>query len=138
VTRTFPEAPVQETNDWAGSPISTIHHPAPDVIVIPVEQYPDGSSYVFRMELPGIDPEHDLQVSVQTGILSVKAFRQDEPPVKHGSEFRYGTYARHVALPAGANVHDVTANCQNGILTVRIGMEPEHDVGPRTVAVEVL
>jgi len=138
MTSVIPEAPVVTTSDWAGSPISTIHHPGPDVITLPLEQYPDGRQYVFRMEVPGIDPARDLTVSVQTGILSVRALRRDEPEVKHDSEFRYGTYARHVALPLGANVRDVSASCRNGILTIRIGMEPEHDPAPRAVPVEVL
>ena len=60
-----------------------------------------------------------------------------QPPVGNDSEFRYGTYARHVALPLGANVHDVAASCRNGVLTVRIGMAPEHDVTARTVPVEI-
>ena len=137
VPSTFSETPVNAPSDWAGSPISTIHHPAPDVIAIALEQYPDGNCYVFRMEIPGIDPERDLQVSVQTGILSVQGIRRDEPPVRRDSEFRYGTYARHLALPLGANVHDVAASCRNGILTVRIGMEPEHDVAARTVPVDI-
>ena len=137
MTSTSPAAPLHTASDWAGSPISTLHRPAPDVVPIRLEQYPEDSSYVFRMELPGIDPERDLEVSVQTGILSIRATRRDEPAVKHDSEFRYGTYARHVALPLGANVHDVTASCKNGILTVRIGMEPEHDVAARTVPVEI-
>ncbi len=124
--------------DWAGSPVSTIHQPAPDVKYIPLEQYPDDGHYVFRLELPGIDPARDLTVSVQTGVLSVKAMRRDEPAEKHESEFRYGTYARHVALPLGASVQAVTASCHNGILTIRIGMEPEHDTAWRAVPVDVM
>jgi HSP20 family protein len=138
VARVTPEPQVLAVSDWAGSPISTLHHPAPDVIAIPLEQYPDGSRHVFRMEVPGIDPASDLTVSVQTGILSVKALRRDEPAVKHDSEFRYGTRARHVALPLGANVRDVTASCRSGILTISIGMEPEHDPGPHAVPVDVM
>lgn len=136
MTSAFPETPVLAPSDWPGSPISTIHHPAPDVITIPLEQYPDGSRYVFRMEVPGVDPASDIAVSVQTGILSVKALRRDEPEVRHDSEFRYGTYARHVALPLGANVRDVSASCRNGILTISMGMEPEHDAAPHAVPVE--
>jgi len=122
--------------DWQGSPLSTIHPAAASMHPIPIEQYPDGSSYVIRLELPGVDAPRDLQVTVQTGILSVRAERRDQTPPAHDSEFRYGSYARHVALPLGSNVRDVTAVYRDGILTIRIGMEPEHDAGPHTVQVE--
>jgi HSP20 family protein len=124
-----------EVSDWPGSPLSTMHHIAPTVHSIPIEQYPDESCYVIRLELPGIDPAGDLEVSVQTGILTVRAYRRDETPPRHDSEFRYGTYARHIALPLGSNVEDVTAAYRNGILTVRIGMEAKHHAGPREIPV---
>jgi HSP20 family protein len=136
MTSVLPENRTINPSDWAGSPLSTVHRAAPGVHPIPIEQYPDGSSYVVRLELPGIDASGDLEVTVQTGILSVRAERRDQTPPAHDSEFRYGSYARHIALPLGSNVHDVTAVYRNGILTIRIGIEPEHDAGPHAVRVE--
>lgn len=127
----------QQTADWAGSPISTLHHLVPHVFGIPVEQYPDGFRYVVRFELPGIDPECDLKVTIETGMLMVRADRRDRGPDGRQSEFRYGTLARHVALPLGSNVRDVTAAYQHGILTVCTGMEPAHQHGAWAVPVTV-
>jgi HSP20 family molecular chaperone IbpA len=118
-------------SDWAGSPLSTIHHDATQAQPIPIEQYPDGDSYVIRLEIPGIDPATGLTVTVETGALSVLAERRDSAPEGCESEFRYGSFARHVALPPGASVQDDAASCRNGILTVRIGMEPEANNGSR-------
>ena len=125
-----------DTSDWAGSPLSTVHHAPAANLSIPIERYPDGRIYVIRLELPGLDPARDVQVTVQTGILSVRATRQDQAPARHDSEFRYGTYARHIALPLGCNPRDMTASYKHGILTVRVGMEPEHDYRPHTVPVQ--
>jgi HSP20 family protein len=136
MTSTTGAAQVQRTDDWAGSPLSTIHHQMSQPQPIRIEQYPDGTTYVIRLELPGIEPDRDLEVSVQTGILSVRAERRDETPVKHESEFRYGAFARHVALPQGSSAQNVAASYHNGILTVRIGMESEHQVAPRAIPVE--
>ena len=136
MTSALPETRTTTPSDWTGSPLSTLHRIAPEVHAIPIEQYPDGNSYVIRLELPGIDTSRDLEVTVQTGILSVRAERRDQTPPAHDSEFRYGSQARHIALPLGSNVHDVTAVYRDGILTVRIGMEPEHDAGPHAVPVE--
>ena len=124
-------------SDWPGSPLSTLHHTTAQPQVIPIEQYPDGASYVIRLEIPGIDPVTGLSVTVQTGTLSVKAERHDNAPEGAETEFRYGIFARHIALPLGANVQDVSATCRNGVLTVRIGMASEHhDARAIKVAIE--
>ncbi len=128
--------PAECISDWPGSPLSTMHNFAPNPVPIPIEQYPDDSSYVIRLEVPGIDPARDLRVSIETGTLTVQAERRG-PPEGSQSEFRYGTLARHVALPLGANVRDVSASYRNGILTVRIGMEPEHLQGARAIDVSI-
>jgi HSP20 family protein len=136
MTSTIGVPSAQRMDDWAGSPLSTLHHQAAQPEPIRIEQYPDGATYVIRFELPGIEPGRDLEVSVQTGVLSVRAERHDETPLKHDSEFRYGRFARHVALPLGSNVQNVTAAYHNGILTIRIGMEPEHEATPRAIPVQ--
>lgn len=130
-------APASEMTDWPGSPLSTVHSLTWQALPIPIEQYPEGGSYVFRLEIPGVDPGPDLVVSVQTGTLSVEAERRDDGPEGRQSEFRYGHYARHISLPLGANTADVSAVYHNGILTVRIGMEPAHQREARTVAVQI-
>lgn len=134
---TVATTPVGSTSDWAGSPLSTLHHFAHHAGRIPVEQYADGKDYVVRLELPGVDPERDITVSVETGNLRVSAERRNTAPEDAESEFHYGSLARTVALPLGANVRDVSASCHNGVLTVRIAMQPEHEQVARRVAVQV-
>ena len=131
-------SPDRRIDDWVGSPLSTLHRQVSQPYPIPIEQYPEGTTYIMRLELPGIEPARDLEVAVQAGVLSVRAERPDETPVKHDSEFRYGTFARHVALPLGSNARNVTAAYHNGILTVRIGMEPEHQAAPQAIPVETV
>jgi HSP20 family protein len=123
--------------DWAGSPLSTVHHLPGHAIPIRVEQFPDGSSYVVRLEVPGVDPANDLTVSVAAGTLNVSAERRDSTPAGAQSEFRYGTFARHVVLPPGSDPQDVSASCRNGIVTVRIGMKTEHQQAPRRIEVAI-
>src|ERR1700733_5772638 len=115
--------------DWQGSPVSTMHLQTDQVQPLLMEQYPDKGDYVIRLEIPGVDPTRDLTVAVETGTLTVTAERRDDAPAGHETEFHYGSFARHVALPPDANVEDVSAASHDGILTVRIGMEPEHPHG---------
>jgi HSP20 family protein len=129
--------PVDSTSDWPGSPLSTLHQLGGQVRSIPVEQYPDGGSYVVRLEIPGIDPARDLTVSVQTGTLIVQAEHRHTGPTDEQSEFPYGSFARSIALPLGADIDDVSATCRHGILTVRIGMRSEHGLEARQIQVTV-
>lgn len=86
---------------------------------------------------PGIDPARDLTVTVEAGMLLLRARRNSSAPERSQSEFRYGSFTRHVALPLGANVRDIRAAYRNGILTVRVGLEPEHQRGPTPIPVTV-
>jgi HSP20 family protein len=123
--RNGPTAATTSPSDWAGSPLSTMHYPTTLAQPIPIELYPDASSYVIRLEIPGVDPAKDLTVTVEAATLAVVAQRLDCRPAGRQTEFRYGSFARHVALPLGANVRDVSASYRMGILTVRIGLGSE-------------
>jgi HSP20 family protein len=134
---TMTTTPVGDMSDWPGSPLSTLHDLTQQVRSIPTEQYPDGTSYVVRFEIPGVDPAKDLNVSVQTGTLSVRATHRHDGPEDEQSEFQYGTFARCIALPLGANISEVSGTCHNGILTVRIGMRSELERDARQIDVTV-
>jgi len=90
---------------------------------IKVEQFQEGNTLVVRAEVPGIDPEKDVDVSVSEGMLHIRAQREEksEHKSKNGyrSEFRYGSFLRSIALPAGAKEEDITASYKDGVLEVR-------------------
>jgi len=90
---------------------------------IKVEQFQDGSTLVVRAEIPGIDPDKDVDVSVSGGMLHIKAEREERTEHKekdgYRSEFRYGSFQRSIALPAGAKEEDITASYKDGVLEVR-------------------
>lgn len=90
---------------------------------IKVEQYPDGDTLVVRAEVPGIDPDRDVEVSVSEGMLHIQAERTERSEHKgksgYRSEFRYGSFQRSIALPPGARAEDITASYQDGVLEVR-------------------
>jgi HSP20 family protein len=115
-----------ELADWPGSPISTLHHEA-STAPIRTEAYVKDGRYVVRFELPGLDPDTGLNVSVEASVLSVHAERPGGEAGKYHSEFRYGLFDSHVTLPAGADTSDVTATYENGILEVSVGLEGKHN-----------
>jgi HSP20 family protein len=87
---------------------------------VPVEEFVSDGSYVIRAELPGIDPDKDLEVTVADGILTINAERREELTDRRRSEFRYGTFSRSVTLPAGADEEHVEALYGRGILEVTV------------------
>lgn len=85
-----------------------------------VEDFVRDGTHVIRAELPGIDPDKDLEVSVANGILTINAERREEFTDKHRSEFHYGTFSRSVTLPAGADEEHIEAMYGHGILEVAV------------------
>ena len=55
---------------------------------IRVEEMMDGNTLVVRAELPGIDPEKDVDVTVADGVLSIKAERQEKQEQKGKDSYR--------------------------------------------------
>lgn len=87
-----------------------------------VEESLDDGHYVVRVEIPGIDPAEDVEVSVHSGLLTIKAERSESHAEKGHSEFSYGSFERTVSLPVGAREEGIDATYAKGILTVSVPM----------------
>ncbi len=99
---------------------------------IRVEDRIDEGRYIVRAELPGLDPDQDISVTVDHGRLDIHAERTEEKTEKGRSEFSYGSFHRSVTLPAGAKDDDVEASyTQGGILTISIGLGEEPDTAKK-------
>lgn len=88
--------------------------------MIRVEEFGEAGQYVLRAELPGIDPDKDVDIEIAEGLLTVKAERREETKEGGRTEFRYGTFTRTLRLPAGAAEDDVRATYHDGILEIRV------------------
>ena len=90
--------------------------------LIRVEDKIEDGHYVIRAEMPGLDPDKDVKITVEDNTLVIDAERTEEKSDKNRSEFQYGAFRRAMALPAGAKVDDIKATYTDGILTVTIGI----------------
>jgi HSP20 family protein len=101
-----------------------------------VEEFIDGDTLVVRAELPDIDPDKDVELSIASGVLHIQAHREEKTEKKgtdvYRSEFRYGSFVRNVTLPEGVNDEDVTASYKDGILEIRAPMAREEEKPPVT------
>jgi HSP20 family molecular chaperone IbpA len=87
---------------------------------IRIEDSLTDTEYVLRAELPGLQPDKDIQVTVEEGILTVRAERHEEEHTRHRTEFRYGLLQRSIRLPAYADADKTKASYTDGILTVTV------------------
>jgi HSP20 family protein len=96
---------------------------------LPLEEFRDGNDLVIRSEMPGIDPERDVELSVEDGVLTIRAHREERDEKKgrneYRSEFHYGEFVRSVPLPSGVKEEDIKASYNDGILEIRIPVGPE-------------
>jgi HSP20 family protein len=98
---------------------------------IRVEEEMVGDDLVIRAELPGVDPDKDVDVTIDGDMLTVSAERRkEEKSEKDGqfrSEFRYGSFRRSLRMPRGVTADDIGATYRDGILEVRVPVPKSKD-----------
>jgi HSP20 family protein len=92
---------------------------------VPVEDYIRNGQYELRAELPGLDPERDVEITVAGEILTITAHRPEDTRGRQHSEFRYGTAERSFRLPPSADLSRIQASYGHGILTVCVILAPD-------------
>jgi HSP20 family protein len=123
---------------WSGwQPFGAVNWPFRD---IKVEEYVEGDQLVIRAELPGVDPDRDIDVSVDNGVLTISAERRESSREKFGdrgfhSEFRYGSFVRQVRLPAGTSPEVVSATYKDGVLEIRMP-KPSAEAASRRIQIQ--
>lgn len=104
-----------------------------------VEEIHEGDTLVVRAELPGVDPDKDVDISVSDGVLHIEGRREESTEDKkegsYRSEFRYGKFSRDLALPKGVESKQVKATYRDGILEVRIPWPVTKAQAPERVAI---
>jgi HSP20 family protein len=107
---------------------------------IRVEEEHVGDDLVIRAELPGVDPEHDIDVTIEDDVLTVSAERRKEEKTetdgRYRSEFRYGSFSRSIRLPRETSPDSITATYRDGILEVTVPLPKAASTSSRKVPVE--
>lgn len=135
VTRRSPVSPLTELFDWFESGWPVVAEWRRDGgHALRIEDRIEDDRYLVRAEIPGIDPDKDVEITVSDGVLTIAAERREEISEKGRSEFHYGSLMRRVALPAGAVEDKVVARYEDGILEVTVPIEAVQ-AEPRTIPV---
>lgn len=88
-----------------------------------VDIYEDENSFKLHFEVPGIN-EKDLDIRLENNTLTVRGERKFENEQKEENfrrvERRYGSFTRSFTLPNTVDAEKVSADYNNGILTVQL------------------
>ena len=103
---------VDDITSWVDPPASE-HDPK-------VEDYLDGDRYVVRADVPGVDPDRDIQVTPKDGVLRLRGERRAEKHHRRRAEIRYGRFERTITIPLGTRPETITAEYRDGVLTISL------------------
>jgi len=115
--------------DWLEAPLATLRPMMGQQIRF--EECVKEGRYVLRAELPGIDPDKDVEITLDNGILTIQGERRQEQREKHRTGFRYGSFSRSISLPQTADENDIKATYDRGILEVSVKLTEEREEGKR-------
>ncbi|HWF57404.1 MAG TPA: Hsp20/alpha crystallin family protein [Candidatus Dormibacteraeota bacterium] len=91
--------------------------------VAPIDVRRDGNALHIEAAVPGFSPD-EITITAERGRLVIDAQREGESEKKEESYIRRERFAgrlyRELALPDGADVDNVSASVENGILKVTV------------------
>ncbi|MCW5776933.1 MAG: Hsp20/alpha crystallin family protein [Phycisphaeraceae bacterium] len=109
---------VGDSGDWWGR--------TPEGVVPALDVSETDTEVTVRAEVAGIDPK-DLDISIAGNVLTVAGEKREETERKdedyYHCERRFGSFKRMVHLPESVDPDRVTAEQENGVVTIRIAKE---------------
>jgi HSP20 family protein len=109
--------------------------------VLPTYQLPldireEDQGYQIQAAVPGFKPEQ-VEVTFTDGVLRISAQRSETRNEQGGNYLRrevaYGNFQRSIQLPGDVRTDEITADFENGILTIRVPKVPRPE--PRRIQV---
>lgn len=84
------------------------------------ERLTDGT-YVLLAELPGVDPNEGIEITVTGDVLDLRAQRSVMTTENRGTKVLHGHFT---PLPAGAKSDETAAEYKHGLLTITVPVPP--------------
>ncbi|MDB6062624.1 MAG: hypothetical protein JWM78_2727 [Verrucomicrobiaceae bacterium] len=101
----------------------------------PVDIYEDNEGYYLSVDLPGIQND-SIEVTAHNNVLSIRGTRaavQTEKELNR-SERNFGAFQREFSMPENANLEQIVASSNNGVLEISILKTPKSE--PKRIAVQ--
>lgn len=102
----------------------------------PVDVSETDDEILIRTELPGI-ASRDLEITITGTILTISGKKEEKEEMEqedfYRCERRFGAFRRVIELPESADSERISADSDNGIVTIHVAKKP----GQRAKRVEV-
>jgi HSP20 family protein len=105
--------------------------------VMPMDVFRKDDEFVIKFDLPGAHPEN-LTIEVEDGTLTIEAERAAEnvdDVIWVTRERPHGKHSRTIKLGRALDSQAVSANYDQGVLTVTIPVKPE--AKPKKISVDI-
>nr|CAA65020.1 small heat shock protein [Petroselinum crispum] len=105
-----------------------------------VKEYPN--SYVFVVDMPGLK-SGDIKVQVEEDNVLVVSGERKREEEKEGVKYvrmerKVGKFMRKFVLPENADLENINAVCQDGVLSVTVQkLPPPEPKKPKTIEVKI-
>ncbi len=107
--------------------------------ILRVEEFHTDGELVVRVEMPGVDPDKDVDIRVVDGSLHIRAEKRKEEHEErrdlYRSEIHYGAFSRVLPLPPGTTEKNIRAEYKNGVLSVHVPVKKEAPTDGKKIAV---
>ena len=99
------------------------------VTSFPIDVIENDNEYLVRASVAGFDPEQ-LEITFESNTLTIKGEikeeNKDEQQGRYHIRERYaGTFYRSVSLPGMIDQNQISAETDNGVLTIHLPKKPE-------------
>jgi HSP20 family protein len=105
---------------------------------LPLDVSENDDAFIVTASVPGMKPD-DMDITISDNVLTIKGeYKADETIEEeryHIRERRYGSFGRSITLPVTVNADEVSANYEDGVLTLTVPKAEE--VKPRRIEVKV-
>lgn len=89
----------------------------------PLDVTEGDDTFTVKAAVPGMTPD-DLDITITDNVLTIKGEMQEEQTHEvekvHLRERRFGSFMRSISLPVSVQSDNVSATCENGVLTLQI------------------
>ncbi|HKY46787.1 MAG TPA: Hsp20/alpha crystallin family protein [Acidimicrobiia bacterium] len=100
----------------------------------------ENGTLVVTTELPGIDPDKDVEITIEGDVLLIKGSKTAEKEVtdkdRYMHERHFGNFERRLLLPDGVESEMIVATYDKGVLTVKVPMPAETEEKPVKIPIK--
>ena len=100
-----------------------------------VDIHEDNDGYHVSVDLPGVKPE-EIEVTAHNNVLSIRGKREitnDNKELKR-SERIFGSFIREFSMPENADLENVRAQSEHGVLQIVVPKTPKSE--PKRITVQ--